>query len=252
MRRTRNVLLAFSTLISLVGSTVACGSSDSADDTLTVFAASSLTESFERIAEAFESQTGIAVETSFASSSDLAAQISEGAPADVFASADTKNMTLLIDSGAVIGDARAFASNSLSIVVAPGNPLGIESVSDLADPDLVLVTCDESVPIGRYTAEMLASAGVRVAPDSFEENVKGIVSKVALGEADAGVVYVTDVLAAGDSVAGVAIPDEFDITVTYPIAATSESATARRFVEFVATSETARRILAEFGFGEPS
>jgi len=230
---------------------VACGPSGSGNDTLTVFATSSLTEAFERLAQAFESETGIAVESSFASSSDLAKQIVEGAPADVFASADTANMNIVAESGLLVDEPRVFATNSLAIVVAPGNPLGISTVDDLTDPDLVLVTCDESVPIGRYTAEMLGRAGVVVSPDSYEANVKGIVNKVALGEADVGVVYVTDVLAAGDSVTGVAVPDEYDVTATYPIAAIGDSNAARRFVEFVAESRVAREILAEFGFGAP-
>jgi len=230
---------------------VACGPSGSGNDTLTVFATSSLTEAFERLAQAFESETGIAVESSFASSSDLAKQIVEGAPADVFASADTANMNIVAESGLLVDEPRVFATNSLAIVVAPGNPLGISTVDDLTDPDLVLVTCDESVPIGRYTAEMLGRAGVRVSPDSYEENVKGIVNKVALGEADVGIVYVTDVLAAGDSVTGVAVPDEYDVVATYPIAATRDSDAARRFVEFVSDSEVARDILADFGFGAP-
>ena len=247
MRRIGSWLLVLAASVS----TVACGSSGSGNDTLTVFAASSLTQVFERIADAFESETGIAVEMSFASSSDLAAQIAEGAPADVFASADTKNMDVVAETGLLATEARPFATNSLSVVVAPGNPLGIDSIDDLADPELVLVTCDESVPIGRYTAEMLERAGVRVSPDSYEENVKGIVNKVALGEADVGVVYVTDVLAAGDSVTGVAVPDEYDVTATYPIAAIGDSNAARRFVEFVAESRVAREILSEFGFGAP-
>jgi len=230
---------------------VACGPSGSGTDTLTVFATSSLTEAFERLAQAFESETGIAVESSFASSSDLAKQIVEGAPADVFASADTANMNIVAESGLLVDEPRVFATNSLAIVVAPGNPLGISTVDDLTDPDLMLVTCDESVPIGRYTAEMLGRAGVVVSPDSYEENVKGIVNKVALGEADVGIVYVTDVLAAGDSVTGVAVPDEYDVVATYPIAATRDSDAARRFVEFVSDSEVARDILADFGFGAP-
>jgi molybdate transport system substrate-binding protein len=242
-------LLAVPVLVALVLLGPACGGSTGPESTVTVFAASSLTAPFTEIEAAFEAEhPDIDVVFSFAASSALATQITEGAPADVFASADTVTMDRVADR--LVGESIVFATNRLQIVTEPGNPLGIATLADLADPSILFVTCAPEVPIGAYTAEALAKAGVTVSPVSFEENVKGIVTKVATGEADAGVVYTTDVIAAGSSVTGVDVPDEFDVSASYPIGRVSADESARTFVEFV-TSSTVREILEDFGFGAP-
>jgi molybdate transport system substrate-binding protein len=174
---------------------------------ITVFAAASLTDAFTEIGEVFEAtHPGATARFSFAASSDLVVQIGEGAPADVFASADEANMATLTAAGGTAGEPRIFAINRLEIVTAPGNPERITGVADLADPDLIVVTCAAAVPCGRYSQELFANAGVTVTPRSYEENVKGVLNKVTLGEADAGIVYATDVLAAGDRADGRADP----------------------------------------------
>lgn len=185
---------------------------------------------------------------SFAGSSDLARQLTEGAPADVFASADLPNMTKLDDGAPVV-----FATNRLEIIVAPGNPAVISDVADLANPDLIVVTCAMEVPCGAYAGELFANAGVAVTPKSFEENVKAVANKVVLGEADAGIVYATDVLAAGDGASGVPIPDDINIVAEYPITVTPESSNpggAQAFVDFV-RSDAGQTILTRHGFSSP-
>lgn len=219
-----------------------------------VFAAASLTAAYTEIGDAFMTEHPDAEVTfNFGASSSLMRQIIEGAPADVFASADEANMTKLTDAGGNAGDPRVFATNSLQIIVEPGNPEGITGVADLADPDLVYLTCAPEVPIGRYAAQVLANAGATVTPASFEENVNGIVTKVTLGEADAGIVYRTDVTAAGAEAEGVDIPADLNVVATYPIVATAEAddpAGAEAFVEFV-LSEQGQKILDSYGFGAP-
>ncbi|MEY4173175.1 MAG: Molybdenum transporter, periplasmic molybdenum-binding protein ModA, partial [Actinomycetota bacterium] len=172
--------------------------------TVTVGAAASLTSAFSEIGDAFMAQrSGAKVVFEFGSSSDVVKGINEGAPTDVFASADTKNMDKLVAGTGVAAEPRTFATNELQIIVAKGNPKGLTSVADLAAPGVLVVTCSPEVPIGGYTQQVFDAAGVDVSPASLEENVKGIVTKVSLGEADAGVVYRTDVLAAGDKAEGV-------------------------------------------------
>ncbi|WP_116999583.1 molybdate ABC transporter substrate-binding protein [Desertimonas flava] len=224
------------------------------DGDLTVFAAASLTDAFEAIGEAFHvANPDVDVTFSFASSSDLAGQIVEGAPADVFASADQNNMIKLVDADAVGDEPQTFATNSLAIIVEPGNPAGITGVEDLADhPDLIVVSCDPEVPIGAYVQDVFGNAGVEVEIDSFEENVRAVSEKVELGEADAGLVYATDITAAGDAAEGVEIPADINVIAEYPIATTAEAGDpelAAAFVEFVLGDGQA--VLAEFGFGAP-
>jgi len=157
-----------------------------------VFAAASLTDALEAIAADLEAATpGLDVVFSFAGSQQLAAQIAEGAPADVFASADETQMDVVADAGLVAGEPRTFARNSLAIAVEPGNPLGIRGLADLARADVTLVLADEDVPAGRYAAAALEAAGVTVAPASLEVDVRAVLSKVALGEADAAPVTIT-------------------------------------------------------------
>lgn len=219
-----------------------------------VFAAASLTGAFGEVGEAFEAANPDATVTlSFAASSRLVAQIIEGAPADVYASADLDNMTKLTDAGANAGEPIVFASNLSTIVVAPGNPLGITGVEDLANPELVVVTCAPEVPCGSYATRIFDNAGVEVTPDSFEENVKAVVTKVVLGEADAGIAYGTDVIAAGDDADGVEIPAGLNVVAEYAMVVTTEAANPDggwAFVEFV-LGDAGQRILAEYGFGPP-
>ncbi len=229
-----------------------CASSDDTTTSLRIAATSSLTEVFNDIGEQFmQDNPDITIAFNFASSSDLALQISQGLPADVFASADVKNMAKVTDAGLLHGQPVAFATNSLEIVVEKGNPLFIDSLAQLASPGLLFVTCPIEVPIGAYTAEVLRNAGVTVAPASLEENVKGILTKVALGEADAGIVYRTDILAAGNSVTGVPIADNVNVTTKYLVGALRDSQNqdaSQRFIIFL-SSEQGQKIFSQFGFG---
>ena len=229
-----------------------CASSDDTTTSLRIAATSSLTEVFNDIGEQFMlANPDITIAFNFASSSDLALQISQGLPADVFASADVKNMAKVTDADLLHGQPIAFATNSLEIVVEKGNPLNIDSLAQIATPGLLFVTCPIEVPIGAYTAEVLRNAGVTVAPASLEENVKGILTKVSLGEADAGIVYRTDILAAGNSVTGVPIADNVNVTTKYLIGALRDSQNqdaSQRFIIFL-SSEQGQKIFSQFGFG---
>jgi molybdate transport system substrate-binding protein len=222
--------------------------------TLTVYAAASLTTAFNAAGSAFaRADPGARTEFNFAGSSTLAAQIQQGAPADVFASADQPTMQKLVDGGLIAGPPQAFATNRLEIVVRAGNPKGVTGLRDLARRDLVVVLCGPTVPCGRYAAQALHSAGVAVAPASQEADVKGVVSKVALGEADAGIVYISDVRTAGATVQGVEIPEAQNVVATYPIAVLREAhdvATAHAFIQFLLSAQ-GQAILMNFGFGAP-
>jgi molybdate transport system substrate-binding protein len=238
--------------LALVPLASAAPSSSPSGDVI-VFAAASLTDAFEAIAVEFEEEhPDVDVVFNFAASSELvAAIVDDGAPADVFASADQNNMDRLVDAERNAGDPTTFATNTLEIIVEPGNPLGITTVEDLADPDVVFVTCDPAVPIGAYTQQVFDAAGVAVTPASLEENVRGITTKVTAGEADAGIVYATDVLAAGDDAAGVPIPEQLNVIAEYPIANVTEAGNAEggaAFVEFV-LGDVGQSVLAEFAFG---
>ena len=234
----------------------ACASSSESQEqtTLEVYAASSLATPFVEAGVAFErDHPGIKIQFNLGASSDLARFVQEGAPVDVFASADVANMDKvesqdLLDSASVI-----FATNYLEIIVEKGNPLGISSLKDLSNPDLIFVTTNPDVPIGKYTAEVLKKTGVSITPDSFESNVKGIMLKVASGEADAGIVYHSEVVAADGEVDGVEIPSDFNILAEYPIGIISTSDNkelARDFIDFL-LSPDGRAILSQHGFGLP-
>jgi molybdate transport system substrate-binding protein len=232
-------------------STAGCGSGGEATaGTVTVLAASSLAESFTELGRRFEeARPELTVAFNFAASSTLARQVAEGAPGDVLATADEVTMQRAVDAGAV-GSPTVFARNRLAVVARPGNPEAITGLADLARPGLVVVLCAVEVPCGRLAAEVLARAGVRVEPASVEENVKSVLAKVTLGEADAGVVYVTDVRAAGDRVAGVEIPDAQNVVADYPMAVTTSAtdrAAAEAWVDFV-LGPAGREVLARHGF----
>jgi molybdate transport system substrate-binding protein len=249
----RRVLIAAVAVLFIFGAQPpAAGEKPSGE--LTVFAAASLTESFEAIAKQFEKRyPDVDVKLNFDSSSNLAAQIQQGAPADVFASADEANLQKTIDSGDVTAKPGPFAKNRLEIAVEEGNPKKIKGLADLADSDLVVVLCADDVPCGRYAAEAFAKAGVTVSPASKEENAKATLSKVSLGEADASVVYVTDVKAEKGAVSGVKIPDAQNVMATYPIAPVHESpnaAATKAWVRFV-QSKARQKTLRKFGFLPP-
>lgn len=221
---------------------------------ITVFAAASLTESFTEVCEAFTAANPDASATfSFDASSGLVQQIVEGAPADVFASADAANMTKLTDPGLNGGEPVIFATNLLTIIVAPDNPLGITGVADLANADTKTVICAPEVPCGTYANQIFTAADVAVTPVSLEQNVRGVVTKVTAGEADAGIVYVTDALAAGDAAAMVEIPADINVVAEYPIAtvaASQNQEVGEAFIEFL-TGPDAQAILADYGFEAP-
>jgi molybdate transport system substrate-binding protein len=227
------------------------GSGEGGDTTVTVFAAASLTSTFEQVAEEFEAaHEGVEVELNFAGSSDLVAQIQEGAPADVFASADEANMEKLTAEGLAGSEPVAFASNTLQIAVPPGNPAGVASLQDLAGDGLNLVVCAPEVPCGAATAAVAESAGVELSPVSEEQSVTDVLAKVTTGEADAGLVYVTDVQVAGDDVEGVTFEESSAAVNVYPIATVAESDAAdlaQAFVDLV-LAETGQSILHEAGF----
>jgi molybdate transport system substrate-binding protein len=234
----------------LVAAGCGAGDDDSAAGDVTVFAAASLADAFTEIGDAFMAADPDAKVTfNFAASSELVAQINEGgAPADVFASADQNNMTKLTDAGNNGSDPVVFATNSLEIIVEPGNPQGITGVADLANADLITVVCAPEVPCGEYARQVFDAAGVTVTPDSWEENVSAVVTKVIAGEADAGIVYATDVTAAGDQVEGVEIPAGINVRAEYPIASTVEASDgAQAFIDFV-LGDTGQEILASYGF----
>lgn len=223
-----------------------------AQGTLTVFAAASLKASFTELAEQFEKQNpGAGVTLSFAGSADLAAQISQGAPADVFASADARNMATLTDAGLVQGGPRDFASNTLAIAVPAGNPAGIGSFADLAKSGTKLVMCARQVPCGAAAAAVEQQTGTDLSPVSEENSVADVLGKVISGEADAGLVYVTDVRAAGGKVEDIPFPEAAAAVNTYPIAVLAggrNKTAAGEFLELV-TGPEGREILAAAGFG---
>ncbi|HWV78315.1 MAG TPA: molybdate ABC transporter substrate-binding protein [Isoptericola sp.] len=231
----------------------ASGTGDTGTTTLTVFAAASLKGSFEDLAAQFEAaHEGVDVQLSFAGSSDLVAQIQQGAPADVFASADTATMDRLV-ADHLVGDPQDFATNTLEIAVPPGNPAGVETLTDLASPGVKLVLCAPEVPCGAASAKVADAAGLDLRPVSEEQSVTDVLGKVTAGEADAGLVYVTDVAAAGDDVEGVELPESAEAVNTYPIAPVADSdraELAQQFVDLVLSSE-GQQSLAGFGFAAP-
>jgi molybdate transport system substrate-binding protein len=251
----------------LVVAAAACADDDDDDDSaagrteateaegltgsITVFAAASLTDAFGEMADSFEEENlGATIETNFGASSALREQILAGAPADVFASANTSNMDQLVDADAVAGEPEVFVTNQLEIAVPAGNPGGVDGLDDFAKADLAIGLCAEEVPCGQFGREALANAGVTPAQDTDEPDVRSLLTKVEAGDLDAGLVYHTDVLAAGDEVEGVEVPEEFNIIAAYPLAALSASGNAdlaAAFVEFVLSDE-GQSILGSYGF----
>jgi molybdate transport system substrate-binding protein len=284
MRRTRHLVFGAVVVLGFVGSSCGSDDADSGDTAapateavstgapatepagtdapespavegdVTVFAAASLTAAFTEIGDAFMVEHPASnVVLNFAASSELVTQIGEGAPADVFASADVSNMTKLTDAGENATEPVVFATNIAEIIVGPGNPEAVSGVADLANPELIVVQCAPEVPCGKYAAQIYDNAGVTAIPASLEENVKAVVTKVTLGEADAGIVYATDVTAAGADAEGVEIPADINVVAEYPIAATTGAPNAdgaQAFIDYV-LGEQGQSILASYGFLSP-
>lgn len=236
------------------GSTSTASTSPQLSGTVTVYAAASLKATFTKLASEFEAKNpGTKVVLSFAGSSDLVTQITQGAPADVFASADTKNMGKLSDASLVDGKATNFATNVLTIAVPPANPASITSFADLAKPGVKVVVCASQVPCGAAAQSVEKATGTTIKPVSEESSVTDVLGKVASGEADAGLVYVTDVKSAGDKVKGIPFPESGNAVNTYPIATVGSSKhkdLAAAFISLVTGSE-GKKVLGDAGFGVP-
>ncbi len=228
------------------------GCSEDGPPALRVFAAASLTAPFGALVDAFQQQhPELQVELHCAGTPQLVLQLREGAPADVFASADDVQMGRVVESGRATGRPRPFASNALAIVTAPDAAIG--GLHDLAQAGVTCLLCGPEVPAGRYARQALERAGVSVRSASDEPSVRAVISKVQLGIADAGIVYLTDARAAGARVRTVEIPARFNVRASYPIVATStgeRAEDAEAFVSFVLGAD-GRRLLAQHGFASP-
>lgn len=245
-------------LVALLSGSVllaACSDASPGRRDLTIFAAASLTEAFTEMGKLFEgANPDVTVTFNFAASSALAQQLNEGGAADVFVSADEANMKKVVDAGNASAT-EVIARNRLAIVVERGNPKGITGLGDLARSDVVVVLCAPDVPCGKLASAALAKASVDVKPASLEENVKAVVSRVTLGEADAGIGYVTDVTAAGDDAEGVPIDiaDDPALEAVYPLAVLAKStnpAGADAWRAYVLGREGAA-LLSKYGFLAP-
>jgi molybdate transport system substrate-binding protein len=223
--------------------------------TVIVFAAASLNGAFDKLGAQFRrAHPGVTMKFSYAGSSAIATQLRQGARADLFASASPANMTDVTSDHLTAGQPRVFARNSLEIMVAKGNPDKITSVSDLSRSSVKVAVCAPAVPCGAYSTKVFRKAGVTVHPVSQEPSVSSVVTKVTLGEADAGIVYTTDVRAAGGKVTGVAIPASQNVTADYPIAALKDApnpAASDAFMRYV-LSPAGRQVLTSYGFRPPS
>ena len=249
--RSRAVLPPLAAALLLSG----CGGSTGGDPggTLTVFAAASLTDVLTELGETLESrQPGLEVRFNFAGSSALAAQVVQGAPVDVFASADDRQMQVVTDAGLASG-AEVFAANELVIAVPEGNPAGVTGPADLAREDLAVALCAPEVPCGAAAERVLAAAGVTARPDTYEEDVRAALTKVELGEVDAALVYVTDAAARPGSVDAVEVPEAGVAVNEYPVCVLDDAPNpraAQAFVDLLLSGE-GRRVLADAGFMAP-
>ena len=229
-------------------------SADSPTAEITVFAAASLQKTFTQLGQQFEAANpGTAVVFNFGGSSDLVAQLQQGAPGDLFASADTVTMDKAVTDALIAGEPSVFATNSMEIAVPPGNPADVDSFAALADPDVTVVVCAPQVPCGAATVAIEENTGVTLSPVSEESSVTDVLGKVTSGEADAGIVYVTDVKAAGDTVETIEIPVAVNATNRYPIGVLAGSGSpelAEHFQDFVLGPQ-GQQVLADAGFGGP-
>jgi molybdate transport system substrate-binding protein len=260
--RTPCSLLAALLLLSACGggSDDAAGASSSSASggdltgTLTVFAAASLTDVFTALGDRLEQDDpDLDVRFNFAGSSALATQITQGAPADVFASANGTQMTVVTDAGLADGDPAVFTSNVLQIAVPAGNPAGVTDLADFGREDLTLAVCAPEVPCGAAAEDVFAAAGITAVPDTLEEDVRAALTKVELGEVDAALVYTTDVTAAGDAVEGLDFPEAEHAVNDYPIVPLTDAPNpqaAAAFVDLV-QSEEGQQALTDAGFRTP-
>lgn len=223
-------------------------------DQLLVSAAASLTDAFVEIRSSFEAaHPELEVVLNFAGSSTLREQVLEGAPVDVFASANSANMDQLAAAGQLSGEPTVFARNRLQIAVPAGNPAGVGGLQDFANPRLLIGLCAEPVPCGEFARRALAKFGITPQVDSDEPDVRALLTKLEAGELDAGIVYATDVLSNGGKLDGLDIPSEFNVVVEYPIAVLTHAPNPSAAADFVAfvLSEPGQEILASFGFAAP-
>ncbi|MEA2002501.1 MAG: molybdate ABC transporter substrate-binding protein [Actinomycetota bacterium] len=234
----------------------ACGAGSGGDavtEQVLVSAAASLTDVFGEIEAAFEAaHPDIDVVLNLGGSASLREQILEGAPVDVFASANIANMDQIVDAGGVAGEAQIFVRNLLQIAVPAGNPAGVTGLADFANEELLIGICAAAVPCGDFGRQVLENAGVDVAADTNEPDVRALLTKIEAGELDAGLVYVTDI-ASTDGAGGIAIPDDHNVFADYPIAVLDDAANpggAAAFVDFV-LSDAGQAILREYGFSSP-
>jgi len=255
-------ILAAVATVATVALTVACSSSSAGaapkgspttSGTVTVLAAASLTEAFNTLAKQFEAaHPGVTVKLSYGASSALALQITQGAPADVFASASAKNMKQVTDAK-LAGSPTNFVKNVMEIAVPPSNPAHVTSVADLAKSGVKLALCQPQVPCGSTAEKVFANARITVKPVTLEADVKSTLAKVESNEVDAGVVYVTDVRSAGAKVTGITIPADVNASTEYPIAALTKApnpTAAKAFVDYVLSS-AGQQVLAGDGFEQP-
>lgn len=243
-------------LVAVAGMTAACstgsGPREAADDrTLQVLAAASLTEVFDTLAEDFEADhAGVTVVPVYGSSSTLAAQVQEGAPADVLATADLESMRTVVEAGRATGST-PFATNRLVLVTPPDDPGGIGAFRDLSRTGVTFVACVGTAPCGKLSAHLLEANDVTNEPRSYEVDVKAVLAKVTSGEADAGLVYATDAQAADDAVRTIPVPGSARTPTSYAIAVVEQArspALARDWVDLV-RSARGREVLADAGFG---
>ncbi len=244
--------LSTASALALLTSLVACGGNDPEDDggTLTVLAAASLTDAYEALGRTFEDEQGVEVEFSFGSSTDLAEQAADGAPGDVLATADEASMQIAEDAG-VTGEVVTFATNVLVLVTPPDNPGGIESLDDLADA--TWVRCADEVPCGRAALGVLEANAITAEPASLEEDVRATLDKVISGEADAGLVYATDAVAAADDVATIEITGAEEQPTSYfaaPLEGAEDADLAQGWL-YLLTSRVGQQALTDAGFGLP-
>jgi molybdate transport system substrate-binding protein len=251
-----SAVLVVAALVAACGGSSSGGvktSSGSIAGTVHVFAAASLTEALTTLGKQFEAaHPGVKVVFNFAASSALAQQINQGAPADVFASASGKNMDQVVSAGGA-SNPTPFVKNIMEVAVPPSNPAHIASVTDLARKDVKVALCQSQVPCGATAAKVFTNAKISLKPVTEEADVKSVLTKVELGEVDAGVVYVTDVRAAGTKVKGIAIPASIDASTTYPIAAlrkASNTTAAQGFVAYVLSS-AGSAVLSADGYEKP-
>ncbi|WP_037080939.1 molybdate ABC transporter substrate-binding protein [Pseudonocardia spinosispora] len=237
------------------GSQPAPSSAPSGDQTLTVSAAASLTDVFNGLEKQFEQQNpGVDVRLNYGGSSDLAQQIVNGAPADVFAAANTSTMDTVSKAGLTAGTPSVFVTNTLQIAVAPGDPKNIHTFADLTKPDLKVVVCADTVPCGSATKQVEKATGVTLKPVSKESDVRAALTKVSTGDADAAMVYVTDVKSSNGKVQGVDFPEASKAINKYPIATLKNAPHPDLAAKWVALVEgpDGKKALSEAGFGTPS